>query len=384
MNELRSKLIFIDAMRGWLSVLVLVSHVVESVHNLHDGSVYLLKDHGFYSTLGNGGFWVGGFFVLSGFCIHRSVRSDLSAGTFSFWSYLQARFWRIYPLFLIGLLLATGVWFCRSGAGEGHLFPSGEFIGSLFLMQHVTGTFPHYGPSWSLTNEWFYYLFWPLMLWICAWREKAALAVGAAAGLGLAFAFWLGWRQAQGTGHESPLSALWVTWACVISWLAGAWLAVHWDRFGPKTERLLTLACWMLPVCYGVNAFLLYKGYSMKLQMPFIGLSSLAFCGLIFQGCRAWRPTEAQEKRARFLGDLSYPLYLFHLPVLALLEVTFVRFHFLPAPVFTYLILSVVTLLFCGTIGVWLERFFLAWRRQRFLQPMRKGGALSKAPEVAS
>ena len=65
----------------------------------------------------------------------------------------------------------------------------------------------------------------------------------------------------------------------------------------------------------------------------------------------------------RRLADLSYPLYLFHAPililVLSLLYTVLPKFPQAPA----VLLASASCLLLSGTIGVTLERFFLELRR---------------------
>jgi peptidoglycan/LPS O-acetylase OafA/YrhL len=108
----------IDLLRGVFAFLVLLAH------SWHEAIIAIYGDWFFpqhhpttliralmENTLGDAFLWVMGFFVLSGFCIQRSVMTSQLRGNYSTGKYIKARLTRIYPLFLFGLCLATFAWY---------------------------------------------------------------------------------------------------------------------------------------------------------------------------------------------------------------------------------------------------------------------------------
>ena len=186
----------IDLLRGIAAVLVLVSHGIGNALKVEHGDViasYPPLAKLLASTIGYGAFSVWGFFVISGFCIQQSVERTLARGHFDAWGYGKARVTRIYPLFLLGLSLAVAGWFLTDAYGHpGEAFPMKRLLSNAAFVD----LFPAFVPSWSLTNEMFYYLAWPVGLALCGWRQKAAmkgLAVVSMAVVAVVFVVWKRW-----------------------------------------------------------------------------------------------------------------------------------------------------------------------------------------------
>lgn len=123
------------------------------------------------------------FFVLSGYFVGGSVLSGLTKGSFSWRGYGTARLARLWTVLLPALLLTLGIdllgqqW--NAGAYAGGLnerFMSGPtaavpaahdwvtLLGNLGFVQTVS--VPVYGtngPLWSLANEFWYYVMFPLI-----------------------------------------------------------------------------------------------------------------------------------------------------------------------------------------------------------------------------
>jgi peptidoglycan/LPS O-acetylase OafA/YrhL len=109
------------------------------------------------------------FFLLSGFVIFLSYHAALaknfprSIGKF-YWN----RFSRIYPLHFVMLggylmLFIAFTYFSRSGSAP-HSYTWSSFIQSMFLVHMWVGSDLTWNvPSWSISSEWFVYLFFPLM-----------------------------------------------------------------------------------------------------------------------------------------------------------------------------------------------------------------------------
>ncbi len=123
------------------------------------------------------------FFLLSGFVIFHST--DLNADK-SFGSYLRRRVRRIFPIFLLALLVS---WLFR---GDSSAWSGRDLAGNLFMLQDFSwakpgvwfDTFCGNLPLWSLSYEWwFYLLFFPVYRWCPERFQLGATALVSAVGL---------------------------------------------------------------------------------------------------------------------------------------------------------------------------------------------------------
>jgi peptidoglycan/LPS O-acetylase OafA/YrhL len=115
------------------------------------------------------------FFVLSGVVITLSVerkRRHSVPGAKLALEYLGARLLRIYPIFIVGLLLAVIAERLINGTWP----DSSQIAGNALFMQSLRGYIvfapPYNTPLWSLSNEMFYYFLFAL----CSiWRRLLAV-----------------------------------------------------------------------------------------------------------------------------------------------------------------------------------------------------------------
>jgi len=143
------------------------------------------------------------FFVLSGLLVGRSVLVAVRQGRWSWHQYLIRRLSRLY-IVLIPALCLTALWdlggahfFGSSGvytgltADRAILPPSvlsqdtfGTFLGNAsFLMTVVVPVFGSNGPLWSLANEFWYYLLFPIGLLALSGASRTVSRVVAACSL---------------------------------------------------------------------------------------------------------------------------------------------------------------------------------------------------------
>src|SRR5690606_37197282 len=103
------------------------------------------------------------FFVLSGFIMCYSYKEKLEADKMSFTSYWIARFARIYPLHLLMLLLAIPLSFNTDPISW-----INKLLLQLMLAQSFIPSDGYYltfnAVSWSLSDEMFFYLCFPLLV----------------------------------------------------------------------------------------------------------------------------------------------------------------------------------------------------------------------------
>lgn len=135
--------------------------------------------------IGQGHLAVDFFFILSGFILaytYATAEGTARGGSRAFW---VARIARIYPVYLLGLVLGLGPYL----ATEQNLQNITLSIGSHIVMLHawLPGTLDLNQPSWSLSVEAFFYALFPLLLPLFARLRRRGL-VFAFLGSWLAFA----------------------------------------------------------------------------------------------------------------------------------------------------------------------------------------------------
>ena len=192
----------IDVCRGLFAFLVVAAHAVDIAWSLHPEAqtqyprwLHDLLRH----VAAQGIYWVIGFFVISGYCIQLSVSRSIDANPFQLMRYLAARLSRILPIYYLGLALAVVVEPLMAPARPPYWvngINTNTLIAQLFLVQNMTETFGSYGPSWSITNEMFYYIFYGLIVCVAAQERDSRHEVGDVH---------LRWRRARNGGGAFPI-----------------------------------------------------------------------------------------------------------------------------------------------------------------------------------
>ena len=129
------------------------------------------------------------FFVLSGFILAHVYLDDMGARRLNYGRFLWARLARIYPVHLVvlGAIGLMGALALALGYPLTHQVMVWSVLPQTLLLVHAWGTasisaWNH--PSWSISAEWFAYVFFPLFAG-AAWalRGRPVLAVLGALGL---------------------------------------------------------------------------------------------------------------------------------------------------------------------------------------------------------
>jgi peptidoglycan/LPS O-acetylase OafA/YrhL len=144
-----------DALRGFAAGLVAFGHCWWATYPIFAKTQFTINFIAYDSKA------VPIFAVLSGFLIYRSASSAIKS-TEGIRSYMIRRFFRIYPVYLLGVLLcfATGQYIARDG-----LSASSYFLSDLFMFHVIDwpGGFAN-PPTWSLYLEVVFYAALPLLL----------------------------------------------------------------------------------------------------------------------------------------------------------------------------------------------------------------------------
>ncbi len=248
------------------------------------------------------------FFVVSGFCIHLSHSRSRYPG----WLYfLNRRFFRIYPPYLVAIVLFAFFW------PYGFLSPTvaTEVIFHILAIQNFDREIlSSINPAfWSIAVEIQLYLIYPLLLLLIG-------RLGWYRGLLVVAAIELGIRAVEAlklvAGPPLPTWIVISVFSFWFSWALGAYLA---DCFREGRASGLSRVRFDL-TAIAVLAMPLFKPTSTFTFCGFALLTAIAIDRLI---AGRWRLPDARLFRAgwthlRALGAISYSFYLIHLPILSL------------------------------------------------------------------
>ena len=269
------------------------------------------------------------FFVISGYLISLIVFREQAAGTFSFADFYARRARRLFPALAV-VLLATIVF------GAFALFADeyqrlGKHAASVivfllnFQLMGEAGYFDVASDSkpllhlWSLSVEEQFYLVWPALLVVLGRvRWRIGLVIGILIVGSFAFAIYLASRNLDAL-YFHPLARFWEL-------LLGAALAYYHNRFGINAFPTRIDQLWIrhLLSCAGLaaifSALFLFNGRaphpSTLTLIPLLGVVLL-----IASGGTAVAGRFLALKPIVWIGLISYPLYLWHWPLLSYIRI---------------------------------------------------------------
>ena len=259
------------------------------------------------------------FFVISGYLITTIIHKELIGQRFSLLNFYQRRAKRILPAFLFMLITCTavGAWLLMPDDFLNYLrsLRSSLFFGANLFFAKSGGYFDIDSAEkpllhiWSLSLEEQFYFVFPLLMWLVhkylpKYTVHAVIAMIAASLLsGLA---------------PYKADAYYLPQVRAYELLIGSLAAVVPDRYktpGKSLNPIAWLATIVMLVCLCLpEGFLPGKGYIERLAVCSAAAWLIAAGnGSRFNQLLAWKPMVA-------IGLISYPLYLWHWPVLALLR----------------------------------------------------------------
>jgi peptidoglycan/LPS O-acetylase OafA/YrhL len=283
------------------------------------------------------------FFVISGFLISTIILENLERGTFSFIEFYGRRIIRIYPALLLILVASYAFGWIALFADEYrqlglHIAGGAGFVAN-FVLWNESGYFDNSAAMkpllhlWSLGIEEQFYIIWPLLLWF-AWQRRLnllTLTVGIAA-----ISFWLDVRGvhrdaiatfyspqtrfwelmigsilAQVTLHERNLAK------CIVRKFEIFLATVIYAKADPADRRLVQDFCSFLGAAFIVIGFT-----SISNERSFPDWSALfptvGTALVISAGSQArLNRTVLSNGLLVWAGLISYPLYLWHWPLLS-------------------------------------------------------------------
>jgi peptidoglycan/LPS O-acetylase OafA/YrhL len=282
--------------------------------------------HAFPDTFRGGFIGVDIFFVISGFLITTIIFDNLRTGSFTFRGFYVNRIIRIFPS-LIVVLIATLLigWvtllpydFMKLAreAAAGATFLANFFYwgeANYFDIAAVRKPLLH---LWSLGIEEQFYIAWPAILWL-SWRWRLNAFVITLVIVGISFTASL-YQTAT-----DPVAAFYAPYTRFWELLVGGLLAYPPPVALAHRKNLLAV------FLYGPNTRAVFGGGLIAIGLMLISsqkafpgwwalLPTMGTLALISAGERAWINRTILSTRALVrLGLISYPLYLWHWPLLS-------------------------------------------------------------------
>ena len=282
--------------------------------------------HAFPEYLSGGFIGVDVFFVISGYLITGLILRDLREQRFSLKAFYAKRVRRIFPALalVLGFGLVAG-WVCLNFIEykqlAKHTGSSAIFLTNFMLLRE-SGYFDNAADTkpmlhlWSLAIEEQFYVVWPLLLLlfkrIPRWSLPLLLALLLSS---FGYSLWLVFQGDLARDFYSPLSRSWEL-------LLGACLAIALMN-NPRLAR-----AWRYPAGWVGLALVLLSAYFFDKDMAFPGYWAVLPAGgatlILLAGMNcSFNSVWLASRPLVAIGLISYPLYLWHWPLLSFARILF-------------------------------------------------------------
>lgn len=319
----------LDGLRGVAAILVVCFHLFETYSA---GVTHQIINHGYLA--------VDFFFMLSGFVIGYAYDDRLASGKMTTWDFLKRRFIRLHPLVCMGALIGFLLFYFGGGPDFGIMANARWYQLVVLLLiaftmipvpasMDVRGwseTYPLNGATWSLMLEYIANLLYVLFI-----RHLGKVALGICvvvfALLTLSLTFNLdpfnvfpesgnyaaytvigGWGVDPAQLYIGFTRLLYPFFVGLLLCRIGKFITV---RSGFWWCALIIFLCQSMPRVGGTdpaNFWMngLYESIVILIVFPFVVTMG---AGSKVEGAKS-------QKICKFLGDLSYPLYITHYPLI--------------------------------------------------------------------
>ncbi|MET3477113.1 acyltransferase family protein [Variovorax atrisoli] len=352
---------------------------IDGLRAIAVGSV--LAYHAFPSLLPGGFIGVDIFFVISGFLITTILLQSLAAGDFSYRDFYARRIRRIFPALVLVLLatLAFGWYVLLPGefsqlgkqtTGGAAFFANLVFLGQAGYFDATAETKPLLH-LWSLGIEEQFYIFWPLLLGL-AWRKRwpilrVTLAVATVSFLVNVLTV----QPHRAAAFYSPLSRAWELMAgglLAVMQLQAAAAAGQGQAGGRVWKKHLQSIVGIALIVLGLFMTRSTKAFpGWWALLPVLGAASCIAAGpggvlnkyLLSNRVMVW------------IGLISYPLYLWHWPLLSYARIVTGG----EPPLQLRIVLVVASIVLAWATYRFLERFVKLHLSQAMLRGLAGAGA---------
>ena len=312
----------LDGLRGVAALLVVFYHIFEGLSFAEGGTLITTINHGYLA--------VDFFFILSGFVIGYAY-DDRLGKTMTLGNFFKRRLIRLHPMIIIGAVLGV-IFYCLQGCVKWdgtHVATSMIMLALLCALFFIPATpgagydirgngemFPLNGPSWSLFFEYIGNILYAVF--IHRLSNKALTALVFLLGIGLA---WFALFDVAGYGMIG------VGWTLDgVNFLGGSLRMLFPFSLGMLLSRnfkpvkvrgafwicsIVLLALFCVPYIEG-NSPICWNGLFEAICILFI------FPVLVWIGASGKTTDKHSTQICKFSGDISFPLYAVHYPVMYL------------------------------------------------------------------
>ncbi|HJA87587.1 MAG TPA: acyltransferase [Candidatus Parabacteroides intestinavium] len=312
----------LDGLRGVAALLVVFYHIFEGLSFAEGGTLITTINHGYLA--------VDFFFILSGFVIGYAY-DDRLGKTMTLGNFFKRRLIRLHPMIIMGAVLGV-IFYCLQGCVKWdgtHVATSMIMLALLCALFFIPATpgagydirgngemFPLNGPSWSLFFEYIGNILYAVF--IHRLSNKALTALVFLLGIGLA---WFALFDVAGYGMIG------VGWTLDgVNFLGGSLRMLFPFSLGMLLSRnfkpvkvrgafwicsIVLLALFCVPYIEG-NSPICWNGLFEAICILFI------FPVLVWIGASGKTTDKHSTQICKFSGDISFPLYAVHYPVMYL------------------------------------------------------------------
>jgi len=305
----------LDGLRGVAAVLVVLFHILE-VHSHGDHTKQLIN-HGYLA--------VDFFFLLSGFVLGYAY--DDRWGKMTLKDFFKRRIVRLQPMVVIGSIIGALLFYFQDAPGLGwggiHEVPVWKMllvmvigftlipVGKGLDIRGWNEMHPLNGPAWSLFFEYIANIVYALFLRRVS-KIVLSILVIIAAGFTLYYAFTNGnGNIIGGWSIDNPAQLKIGFIRLAFPFLAGLLLArigkLHYIKNAFLSASLLLVVFLSVPHLGGDNNIWnrVFECFCLMILFPFI----------IWLGAGGKVKGQKSSKVCKFLGDISYPIYITHFPI---------------------------------------------------------------------
>ena len=305
------KLLPLESLRGIAALSVVIFHFNIGSHfnNSFTESGWLMVDF---------------FFVLSGFVIYLSYKDRLT-DLRSLVEYQKRRFWRLYPLHLVMLIVFLSIEFAKYVAFVGFgLVPNNpafsinnltSFLANLLLVHNwvLSGLTYNY-PSWSISSEFYTYLIFAATT-VLVKNKKVLIAITSLyITISGYFLFNSGWTTNNISGPSR----------CIYGFFLGVAASFIFSKMQTITLKNSLIAGGLLVSC----VFLISYHYILthfKILLPIVFSTTIISVAKTSSNTAIFKLLS--DSRLVWLGTISYGVYMIHAAVLWILT-QILRFFF--------------------------------------------------------
>lgn len=293
--------------------------------HLWNGQNFQLKSAFLTGIVSSGYVGVSFFFLLSGF-IHGYAYGPERVGKLKVWEFYRGRIARIYPVYLLALLLAS--WTFIHAAPWPQLIKPGVAVLTMTQAWMPSTAMSWNYPAWTMSSELLFYALFPFMAPAVARLSSRGLLILAAVLLVVMLSVPAAYVIVAPDGFRHVLSNYGSDWLNTVKFnplarlpefVIGLALGYHFVK--SDAAETPVRGDWMSAVALVVIALML--GFSAHLPYLFLhnGLMAPAF-GLLMYGLASggWISHVFSNRLFVLLGNASYAMYLIQAPVFTWLQ----------------------------------------------------------------